>query len=365
MNRGIGWLGLCCLVAACAAPPDRLDLTPATYSQLPGWQEDAHAEALQTLRISCEAFVKKPGAQLHGQGVLAAPGELWKNLCASAQSPVLQDDKSARQFFESWFAPYQASNRGKREGLFTGYYEPTLRGSLTRTELYRFPVYSLPPDLNSEPYYTRAQIDAGALANKGLEIAWVEDPVALFFLQIQGSGRIELDNGELVRIGYAGKNNQPYVAIGKVLVERGELTKESASLFTIRQWLKDHPDEAQALMEQNPSYVFFRINEQEDPLGAQGVGLTPERSIAIDPRFIPYGMPVFLDTVLPFSEMIPYRRLMIAQDTGGAIRGPVRADIFFGRGARAEWLAGNMKQRGTYTLLIPKVMAAQLGQKNR
>ncbi|MBV8939952.1 MAG: murein transglycosylase A [Alphaproteobacteria bacterium] len=348
------------MLAACAAPEPKLTLARADYASLPGWPEDDHAEALRAFRRSCDHFMPKPDEAPMGKGLLASRLGEWKPACAAAMQT---DDTSARQFFEAQFVPFRAGNRGREQGLFTGYYEPLLAGSLQPDERYRVPVYGVPPELSSDPYFTRAEIDAGALAGRNLELAWVDDPVALFFTHIQGSGRIALEDGSVVRIGYAGKNNRAYVALGKVLKDEGELPPDDFNLFTIRNWLITHPERAAQMMQRNPSYVFFRILQGEGPVGAQGAVLTPGRSLAVDPRFIPYGIPVFLMTSLPQTAYAPagdFHRLMIAQDTGGAIRGPVRGDIFFGADAQAEALAGIMKNQGAYALLVPNPVAERL-----
>lgn len=352
-------LAVLLLLAACAtrAPEDKLSLAPVDVASLPGWAQDDHASALATFLQSCDAFDKASPERVHGKGDLAGPSWVWKKACEKARSTR---PEQARLFFENEFVAYKASNKGKEEGLFTGYYEPVLSASLKPTPTHRFPIYGLPKDLTKEPYYTRAQIDAGALKNKKLEIAWTDDKIGLFFAEIQGSARLRLPDGSEQRIGFAGKNNRDYVAIGKVLIDSGELTKENVNLFTIRDWLIRHPGKAQGLMQQNPSFVFFRFVESINAIGAQGVPLTPHRSLAVDWRFIPYGTPVYLQTTLPataYNPLQPLNRLMVAQDTGGAIRGPVRGDVFYGPGVEAEALAGVMKQQGTYALLLPSGLA--------
>ena len=285
-----------------------------------------------------------------------------------------------RTFFEQFFIPYRVINPdGGSDGLITGYYEPLLFGSRTPTKRHHFPLYAEPDDLLTidlgniypelkhmrlrgklegnrvTPYYSRAEIDNGTASLKGQELFWVDDAIDLFFLQIQGSGRVRLDNGETVRVGYANQNGYPYKSIGKVLVERGELPLEKASMQGIKDWGVQNPDKLKDLLNLNASYVFFRElpNNTGGPLGAQGVALTAGRSIAVDPRSIPLGVPVFLATTWPNSNK-PLQRLMIAQDTGGAIRGAVRADFFWGFGKDAGRLAGGMKQNGKMWVLLPK-----------
>jgi membrane-bound lytic murein transglycosylase A len=206
------------------------------------------------------------------------------------------------------------------------------------------------------PYENRAAIESGALRGRGLEMLWVDDPVDAFFLQIQGSGRVMLEDGTSLRIGYAGQNGHPYVAIGRELIARGALTREAVSMPAIRDWLRANPQEADAVMNRNPSFVFFRELDGDGPVGAQGVALTPGRSLAVDRSFVPYGVPVWLDAEDPVDGEVRVQRLLVAQDTGGAIRGPVRGDVFWGHGPEAEHRAGLMKSRGRYFLLLPKTV---------
>jgi membrane-bound lytic murein transglycosylase A len=309
----------------------------------------------------------------------------WRESCALAEQ--LPAGASARTFFETHFLPYRVANAdGSVQGIATGYYEPLLRGSRRKEGLYRFPLYAAPDDLlivdlaeiNPElkhlrlrgrlegrrvvPYYPRAEIERGLPALAGKELIWVDDAVDLFFLQIQGSGRVRLATGELVRVAYADQNGQPYKSIGRYLVEQGELKLEQASMQGIKAWGAANPAKLDALLNQNPSYVFFREMPATDsglaaaasgPIGALGVALTPERSIAVDPRHIPLGAPVFLATTWPNSTR-SLARLMLAQDTGGAIRGAVRADYFWGFGDAAGAQAGRMRQNARMWVLLPR-----------
>jgi membrane-bound lytic murein transglycosylase A len=204
------------------------------------------------------------------------------------------------------------------------------------------------------PYPTRSEIDAGALAGKGSELLWVDDAVDAFFLHVQGSGRVVMENGQLVRLGFAGRNGHPYVAIGRELISRGAIPRERMSMQAIRAWLKANPGEASEVMALNPSFIFFRIIDGEGPIGAEGVPLTPGRSLAVDPAFVPLGLPIWLDTTDPLKPEQPLRRLVVAQDTGSAIKGPVRGDLFWGFGETAAAKAGSMNQRGRYFLLLPR-----------
>ena len=308
------------------------------------------------------------GQAHHWQAVCRMAAQLGRNV-----SPAL-----ARRFFENWFSAYQVTDRGNPDGLFTGYFEPLLHGSLKKTPRYSVPLYKKPNDLVTVqlgdfnnalkgeqitgrlwanklvPYAKRAEIESGALSGKGLELVWVDDPVDAFFLQIQGSGLVKLPSGKILRMGYAGKNGQPYFAIGRELVARGALKMENVSLQAIRAWLVANPTEAQAVMNKNPSYVFFRVIEGAGPIGAQGVPLTAGHSLAVDRRYIPLGAPLWLDTTDPLVPGSPLRRLVIAQDTGGAIKGIVRGDFFWGAGDRAQKGAGKMKQPGRIFILLPR-----------
>ena len=364
------------LLAACQAPAPKLPAPPAEaptaaryqlsdWSQLPDWQTTELGSSWAALQQSCRALKKKPN---------------WSDLCARADTATAADNATLRAFFEANFTPYQLLNPdGSDSGLITGYYEPKLSGSRTPTARFRYPLYAVPDDLleieltelypqlkglrlrgrvqgkKVVPYFNRGDIDAGKAPLKGRELFWVDNAVELFFLQIQGSGRIELADGNLVKIGYADQNGHPYISIGKKLIEQGELKPEEASMQGIKQWAERNPAKLPALLAQNPSYVFFRElpDSLSAPLGALGVPLTNEYSLAVDPRSIPLGLPVFLSSSYPNSD-VPLNRLMLAQDTGGAIKGAVRADFFWGFGDQAGAQAGRMKQRGRMWLLFPR-----------
>ncbi len=311
----------------------------------------------------------------------------WQAVCSEAISMPPPDNKTTRAFFEKWFQPYQATQEGGAvDGVITGYYEPLLKGDRVRTDRARYPLYASPDDLITVdlasvypelkslrlrgrlvgnkivPYLTRKEIEQPANGNgdsfRSKPLAWADDPVDLFFLQIQGSGRIELPDGSHMRVGYADQNGHPYQSIGKLLVERGELKLEQASMQGIKDWGAKHPDKLPELLASNPSFVFFRElpDDLPGPLGALGIPLTGGRSIAVDPKFIPLGAPVFLATTQPNSSQ-PLDRLMMAQDSGGAIKGGVRADFFWGFGDAAGALAGRMKQRGRMWVLLPKTLS--------
>jgi len=359
--------------------PDRLDLTPATFEALPGWGDDAVAEALPALRASCAVGPKGAGGTL----AVAGPAAAWRGLCARLTAIPPGDDAALRVVVERELAPVALSNRGERVGLLTGYYEPELRGSRRRTREFRHPLHLAPRDQQVinlgefkqdlagrkitglvrggrfRPYWNRAEIEAGALRGRELEFLWVDDPVALFFLHIQGSGRVVLPDGTLVRVGYASQNGHDYTAIGRVLVEMGEMELAAVSLQSIRAWLRAYPERADEVMNRNRSYVFFRVLPGRAPVGAQGVELTAGRSLAVDDDFLPYGVPLWIESTLPAVPELgrpeqPLRRFVVAQDTGGAIRGPVRADLFLGPGREAEEIAGRMKQPLRAWLLLPR-----------
>ena len=379
-KKWLAWV-LCALLAACVAPP-KPPIVPAMipppvvappaplfavskWEMLPDWQSLDLAPSWTAFLQSCRVLKARPH---------------WQEVCARAEQLGTEGSAMLHAFYEEWFTPYQVFNPdGSDQGMITGYYEPLLKGSRSRTTRFRYPLYAAPDDLlqidlgeaypqlkdlrlrgrlqgkRVVPYYNRAEIDAGANSLKGRELLWVENPVELFFLQIQGSGRIELADGTLIKIGYADQNGHPYVSIGRKLVELGELKLEEASMQGIKAWAEQHPDKLDALLAQNPSYVFFRelSNGLSAPLGALGVPLTSEYSLAVDPRTIPLGAPVFLATTYP-NDSAPLNRLMLAQDTGGAIKGAVRADLFWGFGAQAAAQAGRMKQQGRLWVLFPK-----------
>ncbi len=371
--------------AAPAVPPeDRLVLAPSSFAELADWPADDLSQALPALLGSCIGSPKEGSGEGLGT-ILAAHPDVWRDLCRQAAMLPAGDAAAMRRFLEANFSPWRVTNHGEPDGLFTGYYEPELQGARRKKPPFVHPVYLAPHDQlvvdlgdfkrdlagrkitgmmrggTFRPYWDRAEIERGALAGRGLEMLWVDDPVALFFLQIQGSGRVVLADGTIVRIGYAGQNGHDYTAIGKVLVERGELTRDEVSLQSIRHWLRAHPDQADEVMRANRSYVFFRVLPGA-PVGAAGVELTPGRSLAVDTRFLPFGLPLWLESTVPAlpetgrSEEVPLRRLVVPQDRGGAIKGPVRGDLFWGAGAEAEAIAGRMKQPGRLWLLWPKAL---------
>ncbi|WP_250465790.1 MULTISPECIES: MltA domain-containing protein [unclassified Caballeronia] len=322
-------------------------LSPVSWQQVPGWQDDSLIGATAALRQNCSRLARQ------------AP---WQRACAAAQQLDDLDMSAARSFFESYFTPYQLANTdGTLDGLVTGYYEPLLRGARTRHGIYQYALYRWPYRYKQgSALPARAQLErSGALT--GNELVWVDDPIEAFFLQVQGSGRVVMEDGSVMRVGFGGTNNQPYRSIGKELLDRGEITPVQATMQGIKAWAKANPARVDALLDVNPRFVFFREMPSADvvsaslgdgPVGALGVPLTPERSIAVDPSAIPLGTPVFLQTTRPLSNQ-PMNRLVFAQDTGSAIKGGVRADYFWGLGDDAGDLAGRMKQGGRMWLLLP------------
>ncbi|SFJ58164.1 membrane-bound lytic murein transglycosylase A [Celeribacter neptunius] len=306
-----------------------------SFDELNGWAADDQSAALSVFAETCDLI----------------EGAEWPQLCALAkQAP------NARSFFELFFRPVLIEDG--QEPLFTGYFEPELRGSRSQTARYRYPLYRLPPDVVSgAPYLSRQDISDGALAGRDLEIAWVDDPVELFFLQVQGSGRIRLENGSVMRIGYAGHNGRNYRSIGQELIRRGIYDAHQVSAKVIQNWVRRNPVEGDALLNTNPSYVFFRelpsLSADKGPIGAMHRSITPMRTIAVDPKFTPLGAPVWIEK----DGAEPLQRLMIAQDTGSAIKGAQRADIFFGSGHFAGDQAGKIRDPGRMIVLMPIQLA--------
>ena len=348
-------------------------LQPAKWADLPGWNDDDQAAAWPAFIASCRGVASKP----HGPG--------WKRVCDLARAADGKPGHDPRRFFESQLKPYAIQTAdGSGTGLVTGYYEPLLRGSRMRAKGYEQPVRGVPDDLLTidlgtvfpelkdkrvrgrlegnkvVPYWSRAEIAARGDKVPARTLLYVDDAVELFFLQVQGSGRVKLADGTTIRLNYADQNGYPYQSIGRVLVDRGELKLEDASMQGIQAWARANPGRLDELLNSNPSYVFFREapNGNGGPVGALGVPLTAERSIAVDPRSVPLGAPVFLATTRPNSSK-PLNRLVLAQDTGGAIKGAVRADFFWGFGKEAGEQAGRMKQSGRMWVLLPPEAAAK------
>ena len=338
------------------------------WAELPNWRDDDHASALKAFMQSCAVLGTR---------------EAWRRACDAARKVGQGRIGLARQFFEGHFRPFRLSSTDNA-GLITGYYEPLLNGSRKRSARYRYPIYAIPDDLlvvdladvhpdlkgmrlrgrlegrRVVPYYTRAEIDAGSAVRSAAVLFWVDDPIDLFFLQVQGSGQIRLDNGERARVGFADQNGHPYRSIGQLLIERGELTLDNASMQTIKAWARQNPEKLPDVLNHNARYVFFRELKADGsgPIGALGVPLSAGRSLAIDPSHVPLGAPVYLDTTWPNSKQ-QLRRLLMAQDTGGAIRGAGRGDYFWGFGEQAGVQAGRMRQPGRMWVLAPNGTAPE------
>jgi len=373
------------LLAACEKRPTEagLALQPVAFDEIPGWRADDVSAALPALIRSCGRLNGQPENRPVGPGGgLAGTVADWQPVCGALARVPTGDDAALRRALEELFTPFRTLGDGKDHGTFTGYYEAELDGALFPGAGYDVPLYGRPDDLITVnlgrfradlagerivgrvaegelvPYYTRAEIDAGALDGRNLELLWASDPVDVFFLHVQGSGRVRLPDGGTRRIGFAATNGLDFYAIGRALLEEGDISRGQASMQAIRDWLRGHPARAAEVMRRNARYVFFRWIDGDGPIGSQGVALTPGRSLAVDPAFLPLGVPVFLDTAWPGSDR-PLRRLMVAQDTGGAIKGPIRGDVFWGTGEEALAQAGRMKQDGRLYLLLPKAVAAR------
>jgi membrane-bound lytic murein transglycosylase A len=368
-----------------APPPGRIVLTPTSFADLAGWNQSDPRDALVAFRRSCEALGKLPATRaMGGVGYAGDVGD-WQGACSALPSST-SSVRSARNYFETWFAAVAVGG----EGLFTGYYEPELRASRSRHGAFQTPIYGLPadlvsvdlglfrPELSGEhiegqlaghrllPYPSRAQIDAHGV--QAAALFYAEDPIAVFFLHVQGSGRARLEDGTSARIVYAGQNGRPYTPVGRTLIEQGALLRDEVSLQAIRAWLQNHPDQRQEILESDQSFVFFQEKPIGDPaLGSEGseaVALTPGASLAVDPHLHPLGAPFYVATTTADTDAgktVPLlQRLLIAQDTGGAIKGAVRGDVFWGFGPRAEDMAGRMTSRGRFYALLPKPVAARL-----
>ena len=340
-------------------------LKPVKWEEIDGFNQDSLSQAWPAWLQGCSTLINK---------------QAWKSACTAANTIRMTSNADINAYYKKYFTPYKATNSdGSDTGLITGYYEPLLNGSRKKSVQTPYPLYRQPNDLISVelgdvypdlkfkrvrgklvgnkllPYYTRAEIETDPSPLQGQEFIWIDDIIDVFFLQIQGSGLVQLDNGEQVHVGYADQNGYTYNSIGRLLVERGELTLEQASMQGIKNWARNNLDKLRELLNSNPSYVFFRELPAglPGPLGALGVPIIAQRTMAVDPKYIPLGAPVFLSTTQPNSN-VPLKRLMMAQDAGGAIKGGVRADLFWGSGNEAGRQAGAMKQKGKVWVLLPK-----------
>lgn len=361
-------------------------LEPVTFADLDGWDRDDHLAALKTFLKSCDAVAKaasKPPGKALSQCRVPA-GELAA-ACRAAQDLKSLTEASAKAFFEAHFVPHRVAQK-KPKGLLTGYYEPVMEGSRTKQGKFQTPIYKRPPDLvnvvdeadraskqtgfthlrktstgEESPYPTRAEIEQGALAGQGLELLYLADPVDVFFMHIQGSGRIHLTDGSTVRINYAGKNGYPYTSIGRYLIDNNILPANKMSMQALGNWLREDKERGQKIMWQNKSFIFFReLGDAEGPMGAMSVPLTPGRSLAVDTGFHTLGTPIYLSVpkLSHATKSGGFNRLMVAQDVGSAIKGPERGDIYFGSGESAGKLAGITKHEGNFYVLLPTAQEA-------
>jgi membrane-bound lytic murein transglycosylase A len=363
-----------CIVGFCfwliAAPSDsavalnlrNARIEPLSFSTLAGWTDDDHAVAFDTFLKSCRAIVNGTRAMRSARPFY---GALFK-VCERAVAAGQLDRDHARAFFENNFKPVRVTPAGQTAGFFTGYYETEVDGSRFPSDEYTIPIYAAPAETvrkhQSKAFadLDRTRIEDGALAGKELEICYIKNPVDAFFAQIQGSTRVKLDNGKLLRLNYIASNGMPYTPVGKFLIDRGIVSKEEMSMDKIREFMEANPDEGKELRRKNRSFVFFQetpLGTQDECIGAQGVPLTPGRSLAVDKRIHIYGTPVWIDAELPIESEKPetkFRHLLFAQDTGSAIVGPARADIYFGHGEEISHIAGRIKQNGQFVMLAPR-----------
>jgi len=354
---------------------------PLAWADIAGWATDDHVQAYRAFRVSCAAIA----AQRNPPEDSRALGISLREPCRAAKAREITEDAKARAFFEENFLPLQISRLGEDAGFVTGYYEPIVDGSRTQTDIYDVPIYRRPsnlfvrgfgqdsPSLPNKgqvfrkigrrelvPYYDRGEIEDGAIAGRGLEICWLKNQTDLLFAQIQGSARIRLEDGSTIRINYDAHNGYPYTAVGRILIDRGIIPKEQMSMQKIREWMEQNPGGANELRRQNRAYVFFRevpLSDKDEAVGAQGVPLTPGRSIAVDSSLHVYGTPFFIEGELPIESAqskTPFRRLMVAQDTGSAITGPARADIYYGAGVEAGRISGRFRHNMRFVMLVPK-----------
>ncbi|MFA5959740.1 MAG: MltA domain-containing protein [Tatlockia sp.] len=363
-------------------------LKEKSFSELPGWKTTKVKKSLLAFQISCQTFLRQDPEQPVGSEHMNLKAKDWQPTCRAALAINPITETAARDFFQHWFTPVEFNNNQPVRGLFTGYYMATLHGSRTKTEKYNVPVYGMPQDLYSVnlslfdpsfknrrfvgriqgkqvvPYYTRAEITKGAIEKEAPVLVWVDSYVDRLFLEIQGSGTVELNDGSKIHLGYAGENGAPYTPIARVLIDQGVMTKDNASMQRIKTYLEANPEKMHKVLNENKSFVFFHYLKNDAALGSQGVALTPGYSLAIDRKWIPLGAPLWLQTTRPDEREVEQertlQRLMIAQDTGGAIRGLVRGDVYWGAGEKATFIAGHMKNPGHYWLLLPRHTVARL-----
>lgn len=382
-RRWPGWaagIGMAAALAGCAPKPAVVAAAPAplladaTFRDMPGWDTDHVVELMPALRLQCRRLALLPvDTPLGGVGLARRYGGRvgqWADACAALRA--LPTGADLHGFFETWFAPYRVGGNA----LVTGYFEPVIPGALAQGGPYQTPVLARPTDLvpggpvdaqgrpglgrvvggHVVPYFSRAEIEAGAIGRAARPIVWLTSPVDLLFAQIQGSARVQLAEGGVLRLAFDGRNGRAYTPVGRVLEEMGALTPDQVTMQSIRAWLEAHPAQAKAVMDRNESYVFFKLAAVDDPalgpVGAMGVALTPGRSAAVDRAFLPLGSPVFVESSLPDGRM--WRHLVLAQDLGSGVSGQARVDVFWGVGREAASWAGGMRQAGVVWLLLPR-----------
>jgi membrane-bound lytic murein transglycosylase A len=378
VRNGFGLLAIGGVLASCAVHPvafepgriadtAQLSFAPGNYRQLAGWPTDSVAQVLPAFVKSCDHIAKQHDTTPLDPNVTGANFGVvrdWRPLCQQAAVLPAGDDAAARRFFESNFGPVLVASKGNSKGLFTGYWEVELDGSRTQGGPYQFPVYRRPPDLvDNKPYLDRGAIEDGALAGKGLEIVWLKSADDVFVLQMQGSGRIRLPDGNAMRLVYQANNNQPFVNISQVLMDNGSIPAAQFSESAVRAWMRDNPDKAKELRRKDPLYVFFQERKGDGPVGYQGAVLTAERSLAVDHKFIPLGAPLWLDAHDKYRP-VQVQRLVVAQDTGDGIVGPLRGDFYWGSGKSAQARGSDFYADGQYWVLLPKTVAARVASVN-
>jgi len=399
LAAAVGGLLLITLHAAAATEPLRIpetELEPVGFDRLEGWDAEDYRAALAVFRKSCAAVIavatarKTKRARTPAQPMRPIDAPLREACALAAELRGTVGALSARRFFEAQFRPVRISKLGERDGFLTGYYEPEVEGRRVPGDGFAVPIYRQPKDLIAVKragiigfpnrgrvarregkklvdYPDRAAIDDGALKDRGLEICWLKDPVDAFFIHIQGSARVRLEDGKLLRINYAAHNGHPYLAVGRVLADRGIVPRAEMTMDKIRSYFAEAPEEGREIMRMNKSFIFFReveLGPDTEPLGAQGVPLVPGRSVAVDKAIHAYGTPFWIEAELPLESenaLAPFRRLVLAQDTGSSILGPARADIYFGAGIDAGTLAGRLRHPGRFFMLVPRAIDPALG----
>lgn len=332
-----------------------ITLQKVDYIDLINWDKDNLLNAFQSFINSCVVIQKMPSDKVLSKELNIQVANL-QEVCNIAINSNIFLNEDAKNFFETYFNPFLVLDKNNNDyGLFTGYYKTSINGSKIRNDKYKYPIYKRPLDLGSEPYYTREEIENGILKNQGLELLYTDSKVDLLFLQIQGSGKVVFEDNTYINLVFDGKNNRQYTSVGSILIKKGYMKQEDVNAISIKEWFNKNPDKIDEIINQNQSYIFFKEGKDNFTRGSIGAVLTPMRSIAIDYNIMPYGCPFWLDTEMKVDGLNrKFRKLVIAQDTGSAIKGSVRADIFFGEGEEAKYLASNMNFKGKYYILIPK-----------